>query len=125
MISFLRALAATGAIFSLLLGTTAYSQPRESEDRTLSPYFLLKSDDPEVDQLPLKSTSAVVNISGVIADVLVTQVYKNEGKRPLEAIYVFPASTRAAVYGMKMTIGDVRPICSRDLREHAEGGEFH
>jgi Ca-activated chloride channel family protein len=47
-----------------------------------------------------------VNISGVIADVLVTQVYKNEGKRPLEAIYVFPASTRAAVYGMKMTIGE-------------------
>ena len=32
-------------------------------------------------------------------------VYKNEGKKPLEAIYVFPASTRAAVYGMKMTIG--------------------
>ena len=35
-----------------------------------------------------------------------TQVYKNEGQKPLEAIYVFPASTRAAVYGMKMTIGE-------------------
>ena len=53
----------------------------------------------------MKTTSAQVNISGVIADVLVTQVYKNEGKQPLEAIYIFPASTRAAVYGMKMTIG--------------------
>ena len=42
----------------------------------------------------------------MIADVQVTQIYKNEGKRPLEAIYVFPASTRAAVYGMKMTIGE-------------------
>jgi Ca-activated chloride channel family protein len=41
----------------------------------------------------------------VIADVIVAQVYKNEGKKPLEAIYIFPASTRAAVYGMKMTIG--------------------
>jgi len=39
-----------------------------------------------------------VNIAGVIADVKVTQVYKNEGTNPLEAIYVFPASTRAAVY---------------------------
>ena len=58
-----------------------------------------------MDQLPLKSTSANVNIAGVIADVTVTQVYKNEGKKALEAIYVFPASTKAAVYGMKMTIG--------------------
>ena len=119
MIFFLRALAAAGAIFSLLLGTTAYSQPRESEDRTLSPYFFLKSDDPEVDQLPLRSTSAVVNISGVIADVLVTQIYKNEGKRPLEAIYVFPASTRAAVYGMKMTLGERVITAKINKREDA------
>lgn len=77
----------------------------ESGDKTLSPYFFVKSDDPAADQLPLKSTSAAVNISGVIADAKVTQVYKNEGKRPIEAIYVFPASTRAAVYGMKMTVG--------------------
>jgi len=78
----------------------------ESDDRTLSPYFFVKSDDPAIDQLPLKSTSALVNIAGVIADVTATQVYKNEGKRPIEAIYIFPASTRAAVYGMKMTIGE-------------------
>jgi len=77
----------------------------ESGDRTLSPYFFVKSDDPLIDQLPLKATSALVNISGVIADVTVTQVYKNEGMKPIEAIYIFPASTRAAVYGMKMTIG--------------------
>ena len=31
---------------------------------------------------------------------------KNEGKNTLEAIYVFPASTNAAVYGMDMKIGD-------------------
>lgn len=92
-------------LFGTIFGTTAYCQPKEFDDKTLSPYFLIKSDDPQVDQLPLKSTSALVNISGVIADVQVTQVYKNEGKKPLEAIYVFPASTKAAVYGMKMTIG--------------------
>jgi Ca-activated chloride channel family protein len=103
---FTKGLAVWTAVFSFLLGTAAYAQPGESEDRTLSPYFFVKSDDPQVDQLPLKSTSAAVNISGVIADVLVTQMYKNEGKRPLEAIYVFPASTRAAVYGMKMTVGE-------------------
>ena len=79
---------------------------KSEEDKTLSPYFFIKSDDPTVDQLPLLSTSADVNIAGVIADVKVTQIYKNDGKRPIEAIYTFPASTRAAVYGMKMTIGE-------------------
>ncbi len=96
------------AVFAafLLPGFSAYAQPETGGEKTLSPYFFVKSDDPELDRLPLKSTSVQVSISGVIADVLVTQVYKNEGKRPLEAIYVFPASTRAAVYGMKMTIGE-------------------
>jgi Ca-activated chloride channel family protein len=62
--------------------------------------------DPSTDAIPLLSTAAEVNIAGVIADVSIVQVYKNDGERPIEAIYVFPASTRAAVYGMKMTIGD-------------------
>ncbi len=77
-----------------------------NEDKTQSPYFFVKCDDPESERLPLKSTKADVNISGVIADVTVTQIYKNEGNNPIEALYVFPASTRAAVYGMKMTIGE-------------------
>jgi Ca-activated chloride channel homolog len=93
------------ALVSLFSWSLASGQPQESEDRTLSPYFFVNSDNPDTDLLPLKSTSAAVNISGVIADVLVTQVYKNDGLKPLEAIYIFPASTRAAVYGMKMTIG--------------------
>ncbi|OGP91296.1 MAG: trypsin [Deltaproteobacteria bacterium RBG_19FT_COMBO_43_11] len=93
------------AVLSVFCAAQVLSRPMESEDRTLSPYFFVNSDDPATDRLPLKSTLASVNISGVIADVLVTQVYKNDGKRPLEAIYIFPASTRAAVYGMKMTIG--------------------
>ncbi len=50
------------------------------EDKTLSPYFFIQSDDPETDRLPLKSTKADVNIAGVIADVTITQVYMNEGK---------------------------------------------
>jgi Ca-activated chloride channel family protein len=82
----------------LFLPGLSQAQKPEDGDKTLSPYFFVKSDDPKLDQLPLKSTSAVANISGVIADVVVTQVYKNEGKKALEAIYVFPASTRAAVY---------------------------
>lgn len=90
--------------------TGAKAQPPaendKNSDKTLSPYFVVLGGDSDTDQLPLKSTRANVNIAGVIADVKVTQVYKNEGKKTLEAIYVFPASTRAAVYDMKMTIGE-------------------
>lgn len=90
-----------------------------SEDKTLSPYFYIKSDDPDVDRLPLKSTAAKVNIAGVIADVTITQEYKNAGKKPIEAIYVFPASTQAAVYSMVMTIGERVIIARIQEREKA------
>jgi Ca-activated chloride channel family protein len=60
-----------------------------------------------------------VNVVGVIADVLVTQVYKNQGTRPIEAVYVFPGSTRAAVYGMKMTIGSRTIVAKIDKKEDA------
>ena len=76
------------------------------EDKTLSPYFVVLTDDPETDALPLKSTRADVKIAGTVATVKVTQVYKNQGKKTLEAIYVFPGSTRAAVHAMRMTIGE-------------------
>ncbi|HOG80948.1 MAG TPA: VIT domain-containing protein [Smithellaceae bacterium] len=93
------------ALLSVVFAQQLFAEPQEGEDRTLSPYFFVNSGSPNADRLPLKSTKASVNISGVIADVLVSQVYKNDGRKPLEAVYIFPASTRAAVYGMKMTIG--------------------
>jgi Ca-activated chloride channel family protein len=52
-------------LFGMFSWNAAQSQPDESAgDRTLSPYFYVKSDDPSVDRLPLKATSAAVNISG-------------------------------------------------------------
>ena len=92
----------------LLLGMNGMMAQRDDEDlnKTLSPYFVVVSDHPETDQLPLKRTSVQSNIVGTIADVTVRQVYVNSGKHPIEAIYTFPMSTRAAVYGMKMTIGN-------------------
>ncbi len=104
---------------TLIRTKQAVAEGAKSGDGTLSPYFFVQSDDPTVDRLPLKSTSATVNISGIIADVVVTQVYKNEGKRPINAIYVFPASTRASVYGMKMTIGKRTITAKIEKREQA------
>ncbi len=91
------------ALLAWSTGAAAEGEP--SPDKTLSPYFVVRSGDSSVEQLPLKSTRADVHISGVIADVKVTQVFRNEGSKPIEAVYVFPASTRAAVNGLTMTIG--------------------
>ncbi len=74
-------------------------------DKTLAPYFHIPGNDSATEALPLKETSAEVAIAGVIARVKVKQLYENTGKNPIEAIYVFPASTRAAVHGMRMKIG--------------------
>ncbi|MGZ8270506.1 MAG: VIT and vWA domain-containing protein [Methylophilus sp.] len=103
-----RMLVVTASASLMLLSNTGYAEANSTTDneKTLSPYFFVKSDDPTIDQLPLKSTDVKVNITGVIADVVVTQHYRNEGTRPLEAKYVFPASNHAAVYALQMHIGD-------------------
>ena len=96
----------------------AYSQ-KSDPDKTLSPYFFVKGD-PSVDRLPLKDTNVEVAVSGVIADVRVTQTYRNEGTRPINASYVFPASTRAAVYAMQMKIRDEIIYAKIKEREQAK-----
>jgi Ca-activated chloride channel family protein len=92
---------------------------RDTADRTLSPYFFVHSDDPSVDRLPLKDTQVEIAVAGVIADVKVTQRYRNDGTRPIEAEYVFPGSTRAAVYGLTMTIGERRVVAQIREKEQA------
>jgi len=94
--------------FALLIARPVHAQQEAPGPRlkTESPYFFVKSDDPEVDRLPLKGTEVDVKISGVIADVTVTQTYRNEGKRPIEARYVFPGSTKAAVSGLNVRLAD-------------------
>jgi Ca-activated chloride channel family protein len=77
-----------------------------NKDTSLAPYFFFEGEESNLDQFPLKETHVDVNISGVIADVIITQRYANQGGRPLNGRYVFPASTRAAIHGMTMTIGE-------------------
>ena len=91
--------------------------------RTLAPYFLVEGEESSADQFPLKSTDVQVAIGGVIAEVTVRQSYQNGGDRPINAKYVFPASTRAAVHGMKMTIGE-KVIVARIKEREAAQAEF-
>lgn len=73
-------------------------------ESTLSPRFFITKG--TADRFPLALTEIKANVVGMIADVSIRQVYVNNGNDPIEAVYVFPASTKAAVYGMKMQIAD-------------------
>src|SRR5262245_60946025 len=66
-----------------------------------------------------RSTPAPAAVSGFTADVTVTQTYKNDGTRPINARYVFPASTRAAVHGLRMIIGNEVIVAKIKRREEA------
>lgn len=102
---------------------TAHAQTSEEEapqDKTLAPYFMVEGGDAATDSFPLKETSVSVNISGIIADTYVTQVYSNNGETPINASYVFPASTRVSVHGMTMQIGNQLVTAQIKEKEEAE-----
>ncbi|AWI09362.1 hypothetical protein CKA38_09000 [Ereboglobus luteus] len=107
----------------IAFGITVVAAPDRSADLddpdvSLSPYFQVKGAEDGVDALPLKSTQVDAVLAGVIAGVRVVQTYQNEGATPLEARYIFPASTRAAVHGMTMTVGERR--IEAQIKEKAE-----
>ncbi|EDP96129.1 VIT and VWA domain-containing protein [Kordia algicida OT-1] len=84
-------------IFITLISSFGFAQ------KTESPYLEILTPNAVI---PLKSTKANVKISGNIAHVHIAQTYQNTGNIPIEAKYVFPLSTQAAVHKMQMTIGD-------------------
>jgi len=68
---------------------------------------------------PLRHTDVNTVVSGFVARVVVTQEFENPLDEPIEALYTFPLSDRAAVDAMEMRIGD-RTIRGRiERREEA------
>lgn len=110
--------------FSLLLIMTApvlsvrAETNGEEEDVTMAPYFLVVSEDTSVDCFPLKETDVTANINGAIAEIFVTQTYRNEGNTPVSASYLFPASTKVTVHGMTMQVGN--NIVTAQIKEKEE-----
>ena len=86
------------------LAAHANSRP-DNLEQTGAPYFMVDTDRGTSEALPLASTRSNVQVAGTVAHVRVSQVYRNRGSEPLEATYVFPGSTRAAVFAMRMKIG--------------------
>ncbi|MBD5444769.1 MAG: VWA domain-containing protein [Lachnospiraceae bacterium] len=99
----------------------AEAESVENEDRTLSPYFYVESEEVGVDCFPLKKTDVNTTIEGIIADTYVVQTYANEGTKPINASYIFPASTKVTIHGMKMQIGN--QIVTATIKEKEEAQE--
>jgi Ca-activated chloride channel family protein len=95
------------ALALLLFSTATIDRTARADgvDTTGAPYFLVRKGG-SAEVFPMKATRADIAVAGVIAHVRVTQVYENAGSGPIEAEYVFPASTRAAVSSMRMKIGE-------------------
>ena len=110
-------------LFTLLLffahsTTICGAQYDDDTDATLAPYFLIDGMDTATDSFPLKETNVSVNINGIFAETFVTQTYSNEGQEPINATYVFPASSRVTIHGMKMEIRD--EIITAKIKEKEE-----
>ncbi|MDR2549176.1 MAG: VWA domain-containing protein [Desulfobulbus sp.] len=100
-------------VFALLLPLVFWCVPipawSTETDTSLSPHFFVESEngaEENGENFPLLDTRTEVNISGVIAQVTVRQKYANRGGQPIHARYIFPGSTRAAVHGLTMTVGE-------------------
>lgn len=105
-------------LFTFSTSAHAEESSTEENDVTLAPYFLVENPDLTIDCFPLKETDVVTNISGTIAETYVTQTYTNEGDTPINASYVFPASTNVTVHGMTMQIGN--NIVTAQIKEKEE-----
>ena len=93
-------------IFILWQVSTLRAEGDQSSVTTEGPYFLVLNSEEGIEQFPLKQSDVEVKITGVIAEVTIRQHYSNQGQHPISGRYIFPGSTRAAVHGMTMTVGE-------------------
>jgi Ca-activated chloride channel family protein len=68
--------------------------------------------------LPLEALGLHARITGLLAEVVLTQTFVNRFDLPLQATYVFPLPDRAAVTGFRMEAGD--RVVEGALQERAE-----
>lgn len=55
--------------------------------------------------VPLLGVSVDATLAGFAARVTFSQRYRNDGKKPVEAVYVFPLAEEAAVCGFEVEVG--------------------
>lgn len=71
------------------------------------------------EHLPLKHTDVKAWVRGFVAEVEVTQTYRNTHEEPIEAVYIFPLPENSAVNHMQMVIGKREIVAEIKKREEA------
>jgi Ca-activated chloride channel family protein len=103
-------LAMTFALLTLLIrpGGVAPSAHADDFEQTGDSGGLVarRPDGSPIGACPLKHTDVAVEVAGFVARVVVTQTFANPLPDPVEAVYTFPLSDRAAVDDMTMRTGD-------------------
>ncbi|MCX5784634.1 MAG: VIT domain-containing protein [Elusimicrobia bacterium] len=87
----------------LALNPAAFAQPQDLGEGSLQ---VVDAGTDTRRILPLKHTEVKAEISGLVAEVRVTQVFSNPADGPIEAVYVFPLPENAAVNEMTLTVAD-------------------
>ena len=111
------------ALLLLLLAAVngfAVKAEDSNQSSSLSPYFFIEGGDSSTERLPLKKTETHVRLNGYIAQVEMIQTYRNQGTQPINASYIFPGSTHAAVNGMTMTIGERKIVAQIQEKRQAK-----
>lgn len=110
----------TVTVFSILFLSFQNVAIAQDTDVTECPYFNVFSTDSTGVVFSLVSTDIDATVSGVIANVIVEQTYINAGDSTIDASYVFPMSTNAAIYGMEMQIDDRTIVAEIRRKDEAQ-----
>ena len=101
-------LAALGLV--LLFTGLAHASTNQWINEAEAGVFLLKDANGEPQPALMLDMEADVQISGPIAQVRLTQVFRNPGNSFVEGLYVFPLPENAAVHAMELRIGERRIV---------------
>lgn len=94
------------ALAALAAWLVAMGSPAQAGGVPQGPGLQLRDSDLAAAGLRLEATRVDVNIAGVVAEVAVTQQYRHEGVRAVDAAYVFAGSPHAAVQAVTVRQGE-------------------
>ncbi len=75
---------------------------------------------PQGHQLAMLDSKIVVRVRGPIAEAIITQTFRNDSDRVLEATYIFPLPVDAAVSAMEIETGSRTIRAAIEMREQAQ-----
>jgi len=90
----------------LLAGGGEVRADRPGEPEFVTQGALLTSQGSQMVKMPLKHTRVAIRVTGHLARATVEQRFENPHQRPVEAVYIFPLPSAAAISGYTLVSGE-------------------